>query len=147
MTERSPNTPLSWRLVAATLAAPLLGAAGAAMTALPAICGEEISCAPISFGFAALFGAWFGLFIGLPAMVLLGLPIHALLVKRRTTSVFAYAGAGAVVGAAVSLAYFTLQATAFWVALGAGAGALASAIFWLIRRPDRVTANPHTSLP
>lgn len=137
MTTRSPNTPLSWRLAIATIVAPLLGAASTAMIALPVVCGEEISCAPISFGFAAVFGGWFGLFIGLPAMVLLGLPIHALLVKRRITAIFVYAGAGALIGAAVSIFYFMLKATAFWVALGAGAGATSAALFWLIRRPDR----------
>lgn len=131
------RSPVSWRLAVATLVAPLLGAASTAMIALPAMCGDEISCAPVSFGFAALFGAWFGLFLGWPATLLLGLPAHALLTKQRITSVFAYAGAGALIGAAVSLAFFALHPTAFWVALGAGAGAASAALFWLIRRPDR----------
>lgn len=141
------SSTVNWRLVAAGIVAPVAGVAVAAMAALPAICGDEISCAPDSLGFAAVFGAWFGLMLGWPAMLALGLPAHAVLLRKRLTSALAYMAAGALIGTVVSLAYFALHSTGLSVVLGCGAGIATAAAFWIIRRPDRAPSNPPTPRP
>ncbi len=117
------------------------------------------------FMFLALFtnpgeGIWVLKFFAMlyyPAMLLLGLPIHLLLVKRHWTSGWIYALSGMVIGAIVDAVFFEralfqgagsaanagqLLATsdAILLALCASLGALTAWTFWLIALPNR---KPH----
>jgi hypothetical protein len=89
------------------------------------------------------------LWIAYPAMVLLGLPTHALLMWRNYRSVLFYAGAGALYGLVTTLAlsFFVDPDIANAIAITTTACATCAVIFWLIRRPDRDAANPATSPP
>lgn len=79
------------------------------------------------------------LIVGYPAMLMLGLPAHTVLLKTGLRSGFAYVAAGAILGLVLAL---TL-ATVFHPEIGEATGhivlacALTAGLFWLIRRPDR----------
>ena len=83
----------------------------------------------------------FGMFLGLPAMAVFGLPLHALLQRLRLTSPWPYiaggAAAGAVAGGVGMTAMFGHAGNGAIFLLGAFTGALAGWFFWLFRRPDR----------
>lgn len=89
-------------------------------------------------------GAMLGVVYGGPVFILLGLPLHGLLIRRGLTAWPIYAGAGALVsGLAVSLLVSGFRSfdMPLWFAF---AGAIATSVFWLIRRPDRIGASPQT---
>jgi hypothetical protein len=88
-----------------------------------------------------------GLFLGLVASVLYGIPanttlglaIHEFLVEAKRTNVSDYIAAGCVVGIFV-VSVLSLLAGSFydWLVLpGLVGGGLTALVFWLIRRPDR----------
>ena len=94
---------------------------------------------------ASLFGnPWEGIWVlkmsamvTYPAMVVLGVPAHLLLVKRRWTSGWTYTLVGLVVGACVAEAVFGWFAwNPSFLFLGAIFGALTAFTFWAIARPD-----------
>ena len=97
---------------------------------------------------AAGFGLIAAIVVGYPAMVLLGLPGHSVLMHTQKTSFWYYAIFGALAGI---IAVFALSAMdgRFYrelLALAPFVGFANAAIFWLIRRPDRDAApNPPTS--
>lgn len=95
-------------------------------------------------------GAILGALIGWPAMVILGLPVHYLLMRKTKRHVWTYAGLGIFVGTLAMLAYFGVTGGLkqmflwdySWLALsGPLTGALAATLFWFIRRPDRTTVT------
>lgn len=104
-----------------------------------------------------LFGFLWGAIIGWPAMLILGLPAHALLYRRKSHRIGGYLLAGVLTGFAASLVLFGILAMfgAFRFMTGAditGGGAVsivlilgsvaASTIFWFIRRPDKDVMRP-----
>lgn len=141
------------RLIAASFVAPM---ASAIIISLAMTTGMSCSGAPGEsciydpIGAGLMFGGYLGLLLGVPAMVFIGLPMHAGLTRYRQTSPIAYLFAGALAGVLTGgLAALVLPQSnnsgLVLLTVAAGAGALASAIFWLIRRPDRAAANPPTS--
>jgi hypothetical protein len=107
---------------------------------------------PVSAIFA---GAVFGAIIGWPAMLLFGLPAHAMLYRRRSHRMGGYLLAGAILGLLATVVLGLMQATAFGVGgmgvLSTGlwfgvvlvlASVAAASVFWFIRRPDRDVPAP-----
>lgn len=147
----------SVRLIVALLVAPMLAAilVATGLTVLSGCFGY--GCALNSISASASFGAMFGFFVGIPAAVLGGLPVHRLLVRTQRTHVAFYIAAGTLIGlpAAVAAIAFVssgaismpLSAWLLLLLIGGAAGAAAALLFWLIRRPDRDTANPDTATP
>jgi hypothetical protein len=103
-----------------------------------------------------LSGGFFGAVIGWPAMLLFGLPAHALLYRRRSYKLGGYLLAGTILGLLATLFLALIQATAFrgggttdWLMSGAWFGVVlvlasvaAASVFWFIRRPDRDMPAP-----
>ncbi|KRE89301.1 hypothetical protein ASG87_02865 [Frateuria sp. Soil773] len=91
--------------------------------------------------------------VGYPAMLVLGVPAHLLLTKRRWTSGWSYTLAGIAIGAIVAAVLFgsvalhnvsfipdpnkSLGPSAIIFVVAALLGALAAWVFWLIARPNR----------
>jgi len=140
----------------AAVAAPFIGA----LIAIPVylaivglIGGESSLLAFIRVAFT--IALYTGALLGVPAMVLFGLPIHSILLAFGYRSAWHYslmgALAGMVVGAIVLLWLSDAPAeTTNWApsfALGSFTGALSALTFWLVRRPDRDAANPARPAP
>jgi hypothetical protein len=71
--------------------------------------------------------------------IVIGLPLHALALRRRWTSVWAYEAVGfavSCVAAIVALFAFPLD-RAFAVPLTVLGGAIATLAFWIVARPDK----------
>ena len=98
----------------------------------------------------ALSSTVVGLMFGGPVFLLAGLPVHGWLMRRGWTNILAYAALGAAVsGLVVTLTQAGVSGPAQliqpsrWADLFsmapyfALAGAIATSVFWLIRRPDR----------
>lgn len=141
-------------LIAASFVAPMASAIiiSLAMTAGMSCSGAPgESCIHDPIGAGLMVGGYTGLLLGVPAMLCIGLPMHAGLTRYRQTSPVAYLVAGALAGvltgglAAMVLPQSDGDSDLMMIVVAAGAGALASAIFWFIRRPDRAAANPPTS--
>jgi hypothetical protein len=134
------------RTLFATLAAGPVGAmiygAGSTVWSVAAY-GTEANF--LSLVFALPVVALWGAMIGWLAMLLGGLPVHALFYALGWQSGWAYTPAGAVVGACAGLAFAILmgasplgwQLVSSLVQIGAITGAISGLVFWLIRRPDR----------
>jgi hypothetical protein len=100
-------------------------------------------------------GAVFGAMIGWPAMLVFGLPAHAVLYRRRSHKIGGYLLAGAILGLLATAAIGLLQAMAYGASgmglLSTGlwfgvililASIAAASLFWFIRRPDRDVPAP-----
>lgn len=158
--ERKAVSP---RLLLALLAAPLIGgiAAMALSWASVAALGEEDAAwLARRAGDIIPIGLTYGFAIGMPVTLTLGLAAHMLLQRFHRSGWPAYGALGAAGGYGV----FVLMALGarlmnqdivggaslaapdlFWSAyhrIGLYAGALTALIFWLIRQPDRLPANP-----
>jgi hypothetical protein len=107
--------------------------------------------------FFALASFYWGSIFGVPAMLMVGLPLHALLRRFGVSALPWYAGVGPIVGlGAYLLAAMTVQA--LWPIANPEVlyetysirgtlliGLSTAVVFWLIRRPDRDTrSNPPT---
>lgn len=152
------------RLIAAILVAPVIAAAIVAplvalLLGVPSVyqdCYQPPYDQPCGTpGFASYLktiagtapvGAVMGAMIGWPAMLLVGLPIHSLLMRKTKSHVWTYAGLGIFAGTLAMFAYFAVVGGLVelfmwdmsWIALsGPLTGALAATLFWMIRRPDR----------
>jgi hypothetical protein len=129
----------------------------------------ELSTLAMAFILGSLSGIGYGAFVGYPAMLLLGLPLHILLYRSGRRSVAFYVMAGAFVGfvaivIAASILWLSVLhgnetqsvfsdrlelIVTFAITTGVSAcvGALAGCLSWLIRRPDRDPPNPVTQSP
>ena len=106
-------------------------------------------------------GLWalkFSALVGYPAMLVLGIPAHRLLQKRRWISGWSYSVAGAVIGVIVAGVLFgsvaihnvsltpdpgrSLGPSVAIAIVAALLGALAAWIFWLIALPHRESSTP-----
>ena len=101
-------------------------------------------------------GVMFGAVIGWPAMLLFGLPAHALLYRRRSYKIGGYLLAGALLGLLAAILLALLQATTVSGLLGLNflmtggffavilllSSVCAASVFWWIRRPDRDVPPP-----
>jgi hypothetical protein len=91
-----------------------------------------------------LVGGIGGAILGSPAAIIIGWPLHLLLLKLRWTHVAVYIYLGAMLGVIGFFTFvslwspisFELLMTWFVIVL-AFAGAVGGGAFWLIRRPDR----------
>jgi hypothetical protein len=127
--------------VAAGLALWLLGLLLSVGHAMP---GEPGSLLDLTI-FAVLVGGYYGATMGIPTALVLGWPLHALLIRLRISHALAYA----IIGSALALLAYLFFTSSRLVLLpyflvdllNSGAAVLAGAIggwiFWLIRRPDR----------
>jgi len=109
---------------------------------------REMATSLVGFSFVGLF---FGIVLGWPAMLIGGLTMHHILVRRQMTRMLTYGLVGLAAGTLVMLAYFMV--TGGWrnptamLGLGAGlfsgpvTGFLSATLFWLIRRPDRISLS------
>lgn len=162
---------ISGRLVAAALISPVLGGVVAAelvgMIFFPkeiffVLLSDSVTYRPATpsvifetLGFVALLGVTLGTLVGIPAMLLVGLPVHGWLVSKHRTALAYYASFGAVAGVIASFAFCYIQDPKMWtwifseiyfllsavVAPGAMAGAISAILLWLISRPDRAHAK------
>lgn len=133
------------RLSAAICLAPMLAAAvcAAGIGILLAASGDFHDALGL-VGLAAMFGVSLGLGLGLPAMLLIGLPTHAWLRWTGRASIYAYATTGIAPGVLAALVLlFNLppppgswEGPAFVAFIGAITGAVSGGLFWWIRRPD-----------
>jgi hypothetical protein len=138
------------RLTTAVFVAPALGSLGCALAlAFATSCPGEF-CNSAAFSLATAYGMSIGICLGIPAMILIGLPVHTLLVGARRITLLPYALAGmpAGIGAALVLERFMpmsdATSVAMLAAIGAGTGAASAALFWLLRRPD---LDPNLATP
>ena len=145
-----------WRLFFATiLCGPLAGMAVMGVIGvvyfLLTFGSDMTSSVPSAMLGAGLLGAM----IGWPAMLIFGLPAHALLYRRRSHRIGGYLLAGAILGLFASAVLGLLQMVGSPIfggaALMAGgvialilliASVAASSLFWWIRRPDRDVPSP-----
>lgn len=144
------------RLFAAGFAAPLLGGSACTIVlSLLAMCPGQ-SCDVVLLSQVALAGAFGGLIVGIPAMLLFGMPAHAWLWSTGRKKIWHYAIAGVLVGVLTSGAIAALYVSPFGsgdlpfprlAIIGSGTGAVSAVVFWLIRRPDRDEPNPPTPTP
>jgi hypothetical protein len=170
MLPRSSATPDLPRLLVATVVAPTSGclfglfsyAIGNALLNPPNITFGGVAEGMVGIVLLAIYGIAYGCGVGMAAMIVFGLPIHAALVRLNLRHLPAYALGGIPAGAAAPF-LFTGFASVFFggaytwrqalsdglniVPLGAWLGACVLAVFWLIRRPDRDAANPPTPAP
>jgi hypothetical protein len=92
-------------------------------------------------------GIILGALIGWPVMLVLGLPAHALLLRKTPASVWVYAAAGGFIGIlGGAFRYFQGRSQSAneltqFLAIGAVTGTLAALIFWYARRPDKDQAE------
>lgn len=98
-TTRRP--PFSWPKLGRTLLglilAPLVGGVvSVVLITIPTLVFDPTELAEA--GGLILFGAYFGGLLGLAPALLLGLPVHLLLLKQGWTSIWAYIGIGALLG-------------------------------------------------
>jgi hypothetical protein len=96
-------------------------------------------------GLAVTYGAMRGAIFVVPVLIILGWPLHLLLMRLNARGLIAYAlsGAALVVGAFVTLPYYLAHASTEWiVGTMLATGFLAFGLFWLIRRPDRDAREP-----
>lgn len=123
---------------------------------------------PSVHGFWTLpfLGAMAGAVLGIPATLVMGLPIHALLTQFKLRSAAIYAGAGAFGGILLALTagqiglldvlnsdvpkedlLSNLVPSVRVFPQAVTLGTSSSLGFWLIRRPDRDAPNPGTRAP
>jgi hypothetical protein len=105
---------------------------------------------PLIFGnlFNAVTGGIIlGALVGWPVMLILGLPVHALLLRKTPAKLWIYGAGGIVIGLAGG-AFRYIQGRAHsandltqFLAIGAVTGTLAAIIFWFARRPDKDAAE------
>lgn len=138
------------RLSTAVFVAPAAGSLGCALALATVLSCPGEYCNAAAFGLATVYGMAIGICLGIPAMVLIGLPAHTLLVLARRLTLLPYALAGIPAGIAAALVLERFMpipdatGLAFLAAIGAGTGAVSAALFWLLRRPD---LDPNLATP
>lgn len=169
----APEPKSRGRTVLAVIFGPVLGGAvgmfalGIVTVAIWFVVYRELFPAISGFWAMPFLGAFVGGTVGIPAMLVAGLPAHALLYHRGLRSPVIYALAGALAGLAAALVAGQLGVldifnsdlpaeeeppnglmSAVWMFPQAAVFGACSALgFWLIRRPDRDAPNPPTPMP
>ncbi len=140
-----PNLRKSlWGRIARTalglILAPIVG--GVIVIAMLDV-GELVRSPGHSAGFLVTM-AEISAFLGVPPALVIGWPLHLLLLRTRMTHLPVYLGLGVVLGivALLVMSAFTGGPSRFLdetelLLLVAGAGAIGALLFWLIRRPDK----------
>jgi len=118
----------------------------------------------------AMVGIWLGVVVGVPTMLLVGLPLHAHFQRRSMTGLTPYALGGALAGVLASLAFMLAPPPSGWLSwshmvsgwwrlvesweisakvliFGALTGVLAASMFWLLWLLRRPVAIPTTPTP
>jgi hypothetical protein len=138
------------RLALATITAPI---AGAITTWVLFLLFESTQAGFSTFHTSLLvhaLGVLMALYFAFPAMILIGLPAHAVLSAMNSRYVLGYAICGVVPGIVLAALYH-YGGAAFpdfqTLALGGMLGGSTAIYFWLLRRPDRDAANPTTPAP
>jgi hypothetical protein len=152
----------SGTLIYATLASPIIGAAiGTILFAAIAVMVPFAESEPqtivqlvLNVIFIALGSIYYGGMIGVPAMLILGIPAHVVFQRLGFRALPWYAISGLLCGLSV---YFLCVAalTKWWptandyvlyepgvFVLAASIGFMTGTSFWLIRRPDRDAPDP-----
>lgn len=110
---------------------------------------------------AALFGAWFGGVIGIPTMLLIGLPLHFYFQSRGMKGLTPYAIGGAIAGLLAALFFMMWPPAESWsifvsrfsgiilgayfakvLTFGALTGILAASLFWMLQRLGGPSLQP-----
>jgi LytS/YehU family sensor histidine kinase len=92
-------------------------------------------------------GFMLGGIVGWPVMLALGLPMHAVLIRKTTAKAWHYAIAGLAAGLAAGLLRFVTERSAtsndlaMLLSIGGVGGVIAALMFWLVRRPDKDAAE------
>jgi LytS/YehU family sensor histidine kinase len=96
----------------------------------------------------AVGGFMVGGLLGWPVMLGLGLPMHAVLIRKTPAKAWHYAIAGLAAGMIAGLLRYAMERGGagtndliVLLAIGGVAGAIASLMFWLVRRPDKDAAE------
>jgi hypothetical protein len=96
-------------------------------------------------------GFMLGGILGWPVMLALGLPTHALLIRKTTAKAWHYAIAGLIAGFAAGLLRFVTERSGapaseltLLLAIGGVSGVITALTFWIIRRPDKDAAEHKT---
>ena len=99
----------------------------------------------------AVGGFMVGGLLGWPVMLAIGLPMHAVLIRKTPAKAWHYAIAGLAAGLVAGLLRYTMErdgASAsdltLLLAIGGVAGVLAALMFWFVRRPDKDAAEYKT---
>jgi hypothetical protein len=142
--------------IAVLMAAPIAGAVVALVLALTVFRGDPAAegtgaaaVIGIVSGAATVMATGFmlGAVIGWPVTLALGLPAHAVLLRKTSAKIGWYALGGGVVGAVagalrlVQTSTFARDAILLHLAMGAVTGTLAALVFWWLRRPDSDAAE------
>jgi hypothetical protein len=101
MTGAAVRAPFSWwkfgRTFLGLLLAPVVGGTiGIVLFALPDLFAGSAEVGEL-IGLTA-FGAYFGAFFGIIPALLVGWPVHLLLLRQRWTPIWVYVGLGALIG-------------------------------------------------
>jgi LytS/YehU family sensor histidine kinase len=99
----------------------------------------------------AVAGLMVGGLLGWPVMLVIGLPMHAALIRKTTAKAWHYAVAGLAAGLIAGLLRFAMERGGarmndliVLLAIGGVAGAIAALVFWSVRRPDKDAAEYKT---
>ncbi len=119
---------------------------------------------------AAMVGAWLGAVVGIPTMLLIGLPLHAYFQSRGMTTLAPYAFGGALAGVLAALAFMlwppagsdflswpdfvsrwsnlvsSWETPAKVLFFGGLTGVLAASTFWGLSQLHRIVPNLDTSI-
>jgi hypothetical protein len=102
----------------------------------------------INTAMVGMGGFMLGGVLGWPVMLAVGLPMHAVLVRKTSAKAWHYAVAGLVAGLAAGVLRFATERggastndLAMLLSIGGVAGVIAALMFWIIRRPDKDAAE------
>jgi hypothetical protein len=89
-----------------------------------------------------LTGVWWGFWLSLIGVVLIGLPVHAAFLSKRATTLRDYMIAGLLLGGGVLLPFQRHDILWLWISTGGAGGMTAGWCFWHSVRPDRGAISP-----
>jgi hypothetical protein len=104
----------------------------------------------INTAMVGLSGFMLGGILGWPVMLALGLPMHAVLIRKTSAKAWHYAVAGLAAGFLAGLLRYVTDRSASindlvaLLAIAGVGGVIAALMFWLVRRPDKDAAEYKT---
>jgi hypothetical protein len=131
------------RAFLATVMAPFGGLLGVTVLALIIAASTRDADFILTAWLVPVLGIGYALAIGLPLAIVVGTPLHMLLMHLKLRGLAAYFLAGLIVGAFAAAVLASLQLPTL-LAGYAVAGATSMTTFWLVRRPDHDKPNPVT---